>query len=263
MIQANIRASGQGELVKTDAYLRLDPSEKSAVSYFLGLTLTKVAAHRFFGVPWLLHVDVYADDLDLLKVGHFTPDLVGEDNLGRWHVLEAKGRSHGLDNQMILRAKTQTAGLGRICGLQPYLRVASLAYFSGRTLCLHLEDPEEVDRRAIDFHPRGGENGFLRNYYEPFVHILSFDDPRFPGREIEIAGRRVRVLDFVDADLTIGLDTAVQKSLHAKSIRRTLHEYLGPFSARPPEVHGDTFASGFIGPDGVFVGLGNRWSPRQ
>lgn len=162
MIQANIRASVQGELVKTDAYLRLDPSEKSAVSYFLGLTLTKVAAYRFFGVPWLLHLDVYADELGLVKVGHFMPDLVGEDNLGRWHVLEAKGRSHGLDNQVILRAKTQTAGLSRICGLEPYLRVASLAYFSGKTLCLHLEDPEEVDKHAIDFHPRGGEDGFLR-----------------------------------------------------------------------------------------------------
>ena len=30
---------------------------------------------------------------------------------------------------------------------------------------------------------------------------------------------------FVDADLTIGLDSSVQKSLHEESVRRTLHDH--------------------------------------
>lgn len=44
---------------KSDGYLHLDPSEKGAVSYFLGLSFTKLMACKLLEVEWLLHVDVY------------------------------------------------------------------------------------------------------------------------------------------------------------------------------------------------------------
>lgn len=42
---------------KAAAYKRLDPSEKSAVSYFLGMTQAKITSEMLLGVPYLVHLD--------------------------------------------------------------------------------------------------------------------------------------------------------------------------------------------------------------
>lgn len=46
-----------GRWVRTAAYDRLDPSEKSAVSYFLGMAQAKITCEMLLGVPHLVHLD--------------------------------------------------------------------------------------------------------------------------------------------------------------------------------------------------------------
>ena len=58
LIYANLKQDGP-HLLRSDAYVALDPSEKSAVSYFLGLTSAKLMSERYLEVPWLMHLDVY------------------------------------------------------------------------------------------------------------------------------------------------------------------------------------------------------------
>lgn len=58
---ANLRSNPSRRLEKSGAYIALDRSEKSAVSYFNGLTIAKLVASRLFGVPWLMHLDVYRE----------------------------------------------------------------------------------------------------------------------------------------------------------------------------------------------------------
>ena len=57
ILMANLKDSDQNELTKTDAYKGLDPSEKSAISYFFGLSFAKWAAEKFWGIPWLIHLE--------------------------------------------------------------------------------------------------------------------------------------------------------------------------------------------------------------
>src|SRR5580704_6560954 len=57
LIYANLRQTATGDLGRSDAYDGLDPSEKSAISYFLGLTLSKLFAEQCLKVLWLLHLD--------------------------------------------------------------------------------------------------------------------------------------------------------------------------------------------------------------
>ena len=45
-----------GALYRTDAFRSLDPTEKGAVSYFLGMTICKLFASRLLHTPWLLHL---------------------------------------------------------------------------------------------------------------------------------------------------------------------------------------------------------------
>src|SRR5438105_5261988 len=86
--QRGIRAS---RLRRTAAARTLDPSEKGAVNYFLGLAVCKLFADRLLDAPWLLHFDVFRPLLNPALIGRSRPDLVGQTINGRWVVLECKG----------------------------------------------------------------------------------------------------------------------------------------------------------------------------
>ena len=107
IVWANLMESGTGRLVKTPSYNALDPSEKGAVSYYLGLTFAELFAYRRLHVPWLLHFDIYGDEHDAYLEGEAKPDLIGLSEAGDWIVYEAKGRTGGLLNSIMDDAKEQ------------------------------------------------------------------------------------------------------------------------------------------------------------
>ena len=140
LIYANLKASHTDHITKTSAYMELDPSEKSAISYFLGLTFTKLMAARLFRIPWLMHIDVYKNKLSILTRGS-RPDLVGQDGPGKWSVFEAKGRTNSKTSNVVASAKAQTRGLRTICNSYPVLRVASIVHFPRQSLQVYM-DPD-------------------------------------------------------------------------------------------------------------------------
>src|SRR5437867_1458592 len=79
-------------LMRTAAARTLDPSEKGAVNYFLGLAICKLFAAKLLSVPWLLHLDVFRPMLNPVLTGRSRPDLVGQMANGDWVALECKGR---------------------------------------------------------------------------------------------------------------------------------------------------------------------------
>ncbi|MCE8556666.1 hypothetical protein KBY29_20350 [Ruegeria pomeroyi] len=84
------------QLHRTDAFWALDPTEKGAVSYFLGMTVCKLFASQLLKAPWLLHLDVFRNQFKPATLGgRSRPDLVGQDSesvgLSRspWRILAA------------------------------------------------------------------------------------------------------------------------------------------------------------------------------
>ena len=128
ILKANLSSSPQGEFIKTDAYKSLDPSEKSAISYFLGLSFAKLIAHRLLSVPWLVHLDCL--DLSIDMKGNNRPDLIGTNLSGEWCVFEAKGRTHTIDEKLIQKAKNQVQAIKKINSMDPYIQGISLTHFS-------------------------------------------------------------------------------------------------------------------------------------
>ena len=99
-------------LQRTDAFRSLDPTEKGAVSYFLGMAFCKLFASRFLHTTWLLHLDVFRDQLGpALLGGRSRPDLVGQDVKGAWHAFECKGRSSAPNVEDRRKAKAQAQRL--------------------------------------------------------------------------------------------------------------------------------------------------------
>jgi len=56
-------------LRRTTAARTLDPSEKGAVNYFLGLAVAKLFADKCLDAPWMLHLDVFRPQLNVQLAG--------------------------------------------------------------------------------------------------------------------------------------------------------------------------------------------------
>ncbi len=252
MVFANLRESAAGSIQRTVAHEWLDASEKSAISYFLGLTFAKLMATRLLHVHWAMHLEVYAEYLQATTTSsgrRRRPDLVGRDASGRWCVFEAKGRTNKATAKTIRDAKEQTGLVGTIRGVEPHLRVASIAHFVNETLCVHLEDPNGAGREALDLDISGTQ--FMRDYYRPFSDLV--DQNR--AELLAINGRKVRVVEVPGADLRIGL---------SEEIRDMVTEE--PRKELPPEEtirRVDESRQILLGSDGILVELGKTWSPEM
>ena len=245
----------------------------------MGLSVAKLAAHRLFGIPWLIHLDRVPDCSKTLE-GKSRPDLVGLDNAGKWCVFEAKGRTGPIDNGTIRRAREQTHGLTRIYGNAPSIRVAAISHFRNGGLELHLENSNGVNSVTGDPEIPDGENYFLRSYYGPFVSLIEhatslFDETSTRRIEFEHEGnRKINAVELTALGLIVGMDSLVQEALKQGAREQDdlnrdagLRYRLAAQSKVIPEFQAeaqvgvsrfDRYAS-FLGPDGIFVGLGPSW----
>jgi hypothetical protein len=245
LIFANLKETADGSVTRSEAYDGLDPSEKGAVSYFLGLTTAKLIADRLLSIPWLMHLDVYRQDLQpVLQPGDTRPDLVGQTTAGDWVAIESKGRTNGRDTKALERAKEQVEALITVSGVAPVLRVALQAHFESGVLNCTLDDPDEKrSKRRLDI-PLSRPKLF-EGYYRPFREWLS-EAPN--TRRQTVGGRRFRVADLQDIDLSVGLDEGLLR-----------HDPLAAAAEAGGEHVADEHRA--VGRDGILVNVGQLWTP--
>jgi hypothetical protein len=97
MLYGYLKDGAHGRLRRTRAYEALDPSEKSAISYFLGLMSAGLFSSKLLGVRYLCHLDVYRYFPDPkyrvdpeFFLGKKKPDLVGLNKAGEWVAIEGR-----------------------------------------------------------------------------------------------------------------------------------------------------------------------------
>ena len=248
LVYANLRETPSGYLTRSDAYNALDPSEKGAVSYFLGLTASKLFAERCLQVPWLLHLDVYRARLGaVLRPGRSKPDLIGRDSNGNWVVVESKGRTNGFDEDALAKAKAQARRVRTISGSSPRFRVGMQAYFESSQLRLAIDDPDREEDGALLDLPITPEM-INHEYYQPFRAWLDRGDrvERIP------VGNRVYVVRVEPAlDFAVGL--AEERYSGAPTAA----------GANAEEIVQRRVEDQFAGTDGVLVQLGPGWSSER
>ena len=156
MILANLdQASGSWK--QNSSYKRLDPSEKSGVSYCLGMVLPAIIAKKLWNTPHLVHVDAVLKFLGQ-KIGNVQrPDLVGyrqgatANSLGRL-LVEAKGRTNGFDQSSVSKAKTQLSSapdaVRQLVG-SAAPRIASLSYFENDHWRGYMVDPPGAPVKSL------------------------------------------------------------------------------------------------------------------
>lgn len=240
MIFANLREDEVSQIRRSEAYDGLDPSEKGAISYFVGLTMAKAFAELTLNVPWLMHLDVYREELAVALAGQSRPDLVGQTTDGHWVGIEAKGRSNAFEMNALNNAKAQAQMLGTVGGEEPVLRIGMLTHFTGERLQFRVRDPHADDERHRVELPLNRER-LMEGYYRPFRTLLSRSE-----QTIELRGEQFRISHTDNADLAVGL---AERRMEANAPSLTVAEHQGD---------GEKY---YVGRDGVVVILGSLWSP--
>lgn len=233
-------------LRRTDAAKSLDPSEKGAVNYFLGLALCKLFADKKLNAPWLLHLDVFRSSLNpRLLSGRSRPDLVGLTTAGQWVALESKGRVNPPSADDKTKAKQQAERIVSVRGTPVAYRIGGFAYFKSEVLRFFWRDPqiddvEPPDAVRLDIM----EEDIWKAYYRPILALVGPDNAAMIERE-NIA------IPIKEADLKIRVLPEVMRLLRLEKWKDAGHwcmEFQGQLTQR--EVHGD----------GVQIIAGESWS---
>lgn len=142
-------------LRRTDAARALDPSEKGAINYFIGMALCTLFADQLLDAPWMLHVDLLRPALNRMLSGRSRPDLFGQRTSGEWVVMESKGRISAPDATAKTKAKQQAQRFPPVVGPIQF-RIGGIAYLKNDVLQFYWRDPppeDEGQRTSIPLDP--------------------------------------------------------------------------------------------------------------
>lgn len=237
MIRAYLMQTASNFIARAMPYQMSDPSEKTSISFYLGMTLTKLFAEVLFDVPRVLHFAVYAQNYQIVvAAGESRPDLIGLSNGGQWFVFEAKGRSNSFDAYALVTAKEQAQQIQTINNLAPVCSVACQAYFTS-VLSFRMDDPPvgRSDRpRTITIR----RPAFEHAYDDPIRNLIEL---RGANASLGYANRRFRGARIEEADLWIAV---------------------ADVNEAPTDKFPEDFVthSEYFGGDGVLVRLGPTWS---
>ena len=248
-IYANLRG-GSTYIEKSSLYNGLDPSEKSGVSYFIGMVAAKILGARLLDTPWLFHVSM-VESLggSVVLKAKSQPDLIGLSRNRQWIVVEAKGRTWGYSAAAMTAAKQQTRQLRSVNGQSPLLRVAIQAFFNPK-LEWAIEDPAEFNEDATDLHFEA-EDAMEMYYSAPTIATEN-------GHGRVIGNRKFIAQELSEIGVTIGLELNVRDRLKERNMLR-------PDQSSAPIQEIEPFTEGgfHVFSDGLAISLDERWTEEQ
>jgi hypothetical protein len=254
IVLANLKTNNLNPhlIIKSQAYVGLDPSEKSAISYFIGLVSAKLFAEKLLNVSWLIHVDLYNGKVIYLFGEH--PDLIGLSKSKEWVVIEAKGRSNDFDSRALDKAKQQATSLWKISGQKPILKIALESYFSKDVLQVVLQDPDEKESEGLGqgFQIELSPTDFIRDYYRPFIDLIDHAD----WVSLTYGNRIYQSVDIPEIDARVGIEEETLGTIRTDPARlfRTGESSIGTRHFNDSE-----HENAFIGLDGILVAVGPSW----
>lgn len=246
-------------LQSSPAFGTLDPSEKAAINYFNGGILTKIFAGRCFDCPWLMHLDVYKNNLynsggvriDYNASSNSRPDFVGlSSSYNDYSIFEAKGRQQYSSDAME-KAYNQTKNVKTVNSKLPRHKLGFLVYHKNESLHLKIKDPEESNKDAIIIKELLIEK-FLYDYYaQVYTYINSH-----PHEEINENGINFIATSKNCHNITIGLESKTFKLMSngikpPKLFKEKLESNLKELPSFDKSITG--IEHFFVGNDGILI----------
>jgi hypothetical protein len=262
LIIANIEERPDGYLLKSPAYKALDPTEKSAVSYFLGLTITKLFCDKLLEIPFLMHLEIYGRQIGHIygpinyRRGKSRPDLIAISHELNPHIFECKGRSGNFNQDSFTKAKNQARMVLSVDNVRSVINVGGMVYFNNDLLEFRWADPLP-EENAYEYNFLKVEQLVL-DYYRPYVNLI-YNSPLSFLRLNDKGPQQIPYLDMkIDlpeniVDLFIENEPEVTKE-KLKTVLKDL-----------PKAHSTQIDDGnysIIGQDGIHFIFGKSWKGR-
>lgn len=175
IVLSNLANGGSG-WERSAAYRRLDPSEKSAISYFLGMVQAKLTVGSALRCTHMVHLDLLLQQQGTPLKGK-RPDFIAfrsnRSSTGFRAVgtVEAKGRTNGFSFDALANAKAQAALIPRLHAhsmVRNPITVASLAYFSDTGIWESVLADPKSDGELLDLEVED----CLIEYYRPIIEAV-------------------------------------------------------------------------------------------
>jgi hypothetical protein len=195
-------------LRRTDAAKTLDPTEKGAVSYFLGMAVCKMFAEKLLDTPWLMHLDVFRAQIGAVLREGSRPDLIGQSRTGQWMAFESKGRISQPDATTKTKAKGQARRCIRVNTTPVTFHIGAITYLANDVLRFFWRDPEPNEDELRNAFRITVSDADWFYYYAPV-----FDLVRANRDTYERMLREPVLLRVEEADLEIGIEPQVLKFL--------------------------------------------------
>ncbi|HNY70259.1 MAG TPA: hypothetical protein PKH14_05680 [Syntrophorhabdus sp.] len=232
-------------LRRTDSVKTLDPTEKGAVNYFLGMIFCKLFAAKLLNTPWLLHLDVFRRQLNTVLTGRSRPDLIGmEHGSCQWHAFECKGRISPPGRDVKDKAKQQAHRIVSVNGTPCSLHVGAITFFSNDALQFYWCDPVSEVKNPIEIQ---FSDEAWQYYYAPIMQIIT-KATRMGSLQKEGA-----IIPIEELDLQVSIHPAVEKYLLQREWSSAVK---AAFEAK------DEMIEAGYQPDGLAVRAGDTWHTR-
>lgn len=232
-------------LRRTTAAKTLDPSEKDAVNYFLGMTFCKLFAWKVLEAPWAIHLDVFRPQLNAVLTGRSRPDMVAETSSHDWVALEAKGRLSIPSADAKDKAKQQAERLVSVNGVAPRFHVGCITYFRKDVLQFFWRDPKPAKDKPKHPIKLTLDDRIWSHYYQPVLDLLRSQSPDFEKMVHEPG-----LVPIKNLDLDVGIHPLILKFL--------THDQWGD-AKQLCHKNASVFKEAGYQPDGIRIAAGPTW----
>lgn len=233
----------------------LDSSEKSVMSYYMGMFLTKLISKRMYDTDYLTHLNLIekADGdgfIDFFN-SEWRPDMIGLQVTDQaWSVWEAKGGSNRRE-QALKKGSQQAAAIASINGKIPSPAAVCMTYYDHGFLCGVVREPEKTEEKHRE-EVRFAKEDFFRAYYKPICELFTEQGTRlhFHDKNAEIS---VAVPYFPD-----GKKDEEERMIHVGMARELLfslmeNDYKKLTADRKKLLEISCPEGAFMGSDGIYI----------
>lgn len=171
LIETALEEDGRN-LTKSQRVMYLDSSEKSVMSYYVGMFFTKLISKKMYDIDYLTHLNMIENIYGNGFIDYFgkqwRPDMIGYRMMDQsWSVWEAKGGSNRRA-PALKKGCQQVADIAKINGKKPSLSAVCMTYYSHGFLSAVIKEPESTGGEALKIDG----NRFYRTYYEPIRQLF-------------------------------------------------------------------------------------------
>ena len=172
LVETALDAEGD-RLKKAKKTAYLDSSEKSVISYYMGMFFTKMISHRLYKSEYLTNLNLIEtpDGKEFIDffASEWRPEMIGyKPDTQKWSVWEAKGGSNYRE-QALKKGAAQLRSIGTLNSSKPDPAAVCMTYYDHGYLCGILREPDgDTEGEELKF----SEEAFYKAYYRPICELF-------------------------------------------------------------------------------------------